>query len=53
LIGLAAEVGTMETALLPREATMIKKKINKNFVTVCLFIASKIRINLERFAENN
>ena len=39
----APEAGGKETVLIPKKATMIKKKVNKIFVPACLFIAAKIR----------
>ena len=39
----AAGAGRKETVFMPKEATMIKKKVNKIFIPVCLFIAAKIR----------
>lgn len=39
----APEAGGKGTVLMPKQATIIKKKVNKIFVPACLFIAAKIR----------
>ena len=38
----AAGAGEKETVLMPKEATMIKKKVNKIFAPACLLIAANI-----------
>ena len=50
----ATEAGGKGTVLMPKQATIIKKKVNKIFVPACLFIAAKIaRLGGMRHLKNN